>query len=161
MVLVSAILVSMSPAWEDPFFATILVVQRGVGVVQCGLVILLLAFSRHLGVNWRRLSFGIALGFGFISGTELLATALFSGGRMHVPMAQITIMAGYNIGLLVWGIYSVIYRRSDMVPVLVPQRWDEALMDIQPPQTDAESLIPMFEHMVDQALSKTHTSQVS
>jgi hypothetical protein len=42
-----------------------------------------------------------------------------------------------------------------MVPVLVPQRWDQALAEIQPAQSDADSLIPMFEHMVDQALSKT------
>jgi hypothetical protein len=40
------------------------------------------------------------------------------------------------------------------MPVLIPQRWDNALMDLQP-QTEADSLIPMFEHMVDRAFSRT------
>ena len=56
--------------------------------------------------------------------------------------------------MLICLVYSVVSRRRDMVPVLVPQRWDEALADIQPANSDADSLIPMFEHMVDQALSK-------
>jgi hypothetical protein len=31
-------------------------------------------------------------------------------------------------------------------------------MDIQAPQSEADSLIPMFEHMVDQALSKSNST---
>jgi hypothetical protein len=154
-ILVSVVLVSVSPSWEDPLANSILLVQRCVQVVQCGLVVFLLAFCGNLGVNWRRLSFGIALGFGLISGSELLSTALYSGGRMRPPMAQSAIMISYNVGMLILLLYTLVNRRSDMVPVLVPQRWDEALMDIQPPQAEADSLIPMFEHMVDQALSKT------
>jgi hypothetical protein len=60
----------------------------------------------------------------------------------------------YNAGLLLWVVYALLNRRRDLVPVLVPQRWDEALADIQPVLSEADSLIPMFEHMVDQALSK-------
>ena len=40
------------------------------------------------------------------------------------------------------------------MPILVPQRWENALMEIQP-HSEPESLIPMFEHMVDRAFSKT------
>ena len=149
----------MSPSWEDPLLNSILVVQRCVQVVQCGLVVFLLAFCSNLGVNWRRLSFGIAFGFGIISASQLLSIALFSGRRIHTPTAQLSIMFAYLIGLLVLLFYSLNNRRSDMVPVLVPQRWDEALMDIQPPQGEADSLIPMFEHMVDQALSKTNDTR--
>ena len=159
MVLVSIVLISVSPSWEDPLANSILIVQRCVQVVQCGLVIFLLAFCGNLGVNWRRLTFGIALGFGVISGSQLLTTALYSGHRMQVPAVQVVVLATYNVGMLVLLFYSLVNRRTDMVPVLVPLRWDEALMDIQPPQSDAESLIPMFEHMVDQALSKTTDTQ--
>jgi hypothetical protein len=155
MVLVSVALIAVSPSWEDPLMNSLLVVQRCVRVVQCGLVIFLLAFCGNLGVNWRRFSFGVALGFGFISGTEMVTTALLSGGRIHYPTLQLTVLATYNAGLLIFLFYSLANRRSDMVPVLVPQRWDEALLDINVPQSEAESLIPMFEHMVDQALSKT------
>jgi len=155
MVLVSVALIALSPSWEDPIRGSILIVQRCVRVVQCGLVVFLLAFCGSLGVNWRRMSFGVALGFGVISGSEMITTALFSGGRMHAPTVQLTALASYSVGLLIFLVYSLTNRRSDMVPVLVPQRWDEALIDINVPQSEADSLIPMFEHMVDQALSKT------
>ena len=158
MVLISVALIAISPSWEDPLANSILVVQRCVQVVQCGLVVFLLAFCSNLGVSWRRLSFGIALGFGLISGSDLISSALYSGKRMQTPTAQLAIMIAYGVGMLILLTYSLANRRSDMVPVLVPQRWDEALMDIQPPQAEADSLIPMFEHMVDQALSKTNNT---
>jgi len=162
MVLVSVALIALSPSWEDPLANSILIVQRCVRVVQCGLVIFLLAFCGNLGVGWRRLSFGIALGFGLISGSELISTALYSSGWVRTPIAQVAIMGSYVLGMLVWAIYSVINRRSEMVPVLVPQRWDEALMNnTTTPANEGDSLIPMFEHMVEQALSKTTSSRVS
>jgi hypothetical protein len=159
MVLVSVVLISVVPSWENPLMNSILLVQRCVQVVQCGLVVFLLAFCTNLGVNWRRLSFGIALGFGFISASELLTTALYSGGRMQVPSVQFAVLVCYNIGMLVLLFYALINRRADLVPVLVPQRWDEALMEITPPAGEGDSLIPMFEHMVDQALSKAHDTR--
>jgi hypothetical protein len=68
---------------------------------------------------------------------------------------QCCVFIGYIGSLLVWLYYGWGNRRRDLVPVLVPQRWDEALAEIQPADADADSLIPMFEHMVDQALSKS------
>ena len=155
MVLLSVALIAVSPSWEDPLANSILVVQRCVQVVQSGLVIFLLAFCRNLGVSWRRMSFGIALGLGLTSASDLISTALYSGGRMHTPATQLIIFVSYNVGMLVLLVFSLLNRRTAMVPVLVPQRWDEALAEIQPAPCDADSLIPMFGHMVDQALSKT------
>jgi hypothetical protein len=159
MILVSVVLISVSPAWDDPVTRSILVVQRCIRMVQCGLVIFLLAFCKNLGVSWRRLSFGIALGFGILSGAELLTTALYSGLRMHGLAATVITMGAYNLGMLIWLYYCLVNRRADSIPVLVTQRWDDALHDIQPQQAGAESLIPMFEHMVDQALTKAHDSR--
>src|SRR5437667_5330349 len=42
MVLVSAVLISISPSWNDPVVKTIMVTHRCVRVVQCGLVLFLL-----------------------------------------------------------------------------------------------------------------------
>ena len=154
MVLLSAVLISLTSA-QDPMLSGILTVQRCVRVVQCGLVVFLLAFSSNLAVNWRRMSFGIALGFGVLAGGELLANALLSGERLHTQLWQVSIMLSYEGGSVLWFFYSLYNRRREMVPVLVPQRWDEALMDLQThPSEGDDSLIPMFEHMVDQALSK-------
>ncbi len=155
MVLVSAVLISVSSSWQDPLMSSILVLQRCVAVVQCGLVVFLLAFSGSLGVSWRRLSFGVALGLGIVACGDLFMTVLYSGLRTHSNLISIVSMTAYDLGMLICLYYSVVNRRSAMVPVLVPQRWDEALMDIQAAPSDVDSLIPMFEHMVDQALSKT------
>jgi hypothetical protein len=159
MVLLSVVVISIDPALDDPLTRTILVVQRAVRVVQCGIVIFLLAFCRNLGVSWRRQSFGIALGFGLFAGAELLTFALYSGSHVHAMTTNLINMTAYNVGMLVWLLYSLLNRREALVPVLIPQRWDETLMDIQP-HGDSESLIPMFEHMVDRALSKAQDNRV-
>lgn len=159
MVLVSVVMIGMSPGWDDPIKRTILVIERGVDLVQCGMVIFLLAFSQNLGVTWRRLSFGIALGFGFASGTELLVDSLLSGSHVKMTLANTFDLMAYSVSLLLWLAYSLACKFESAVPVLVPQRWDGALQDIQP-HDEADSLIPMFEHMVEQALSKTQDQRV-
>jgi len=153
MVLVSVVVISVSPGWDDPLQKTIEVVERCVRVVQCGLVLFLLAFCKNLGVSWKRQSFGLALGFGLFAGVELLTTALHSGLHLRGQMVNLTNMTAYNAGMILWMVYSVLNRPGVVVPVLIPQRWDQALNDIHP-HSDSESLIPMFEHMVDRAFSK-------
>lgn len=160
MVLVSVVLISLAPAWDDPLNKTIMVVHRCVNVVQCGLVVFLLAFCKNLGVTWRRPCFGIALGFGILSGEELLISALYSGRYLHGHDLNMIHLGAECFGILVWLLYSLLRQRQPLVaPVLVPQRWDEALMEIQP-QEQSESLIPMFETMVDRALSRAQGSRV-
>jgi hypothetical protein len=158
MVLVSVVVISISPGWDDPLQQTVEVVQRCVRVVQCGLLLFLLAFCRNLGVSWRRLSFGIATGFGLFAGVELFTTALYSGLHIRGTTMNLIDMSAYDVGMVLWLLYSVLNRRAVVVSVLVPQRWDEALTDIHP-HNDAESLIPMFEHMVDRAFSKAQESR--
>src|SRR5216684_2155938 len=146
MVLVSVVVISITPGWDDPFSRTIEIVQRCVRVIQCGMVLFLLAFCKNLGVSWKRLSFGIAWGFGMFAGVELLTTALYSGSHMAGPTVNLINMTAYDAGMILWLLYSVLNRGQAFVPVLVPQRWDEALTEIHP-HDDSESLIPMFEHM--------------
>jgi hypothetical protein len=160
MVLVSVVLISLVPGWDDPVARSIMVVQRGVNVVQCGLVVFLLAFCKNLGVTWRRQSFGIALGFGIFPGVQLLGNALWAGTHLRHPILGIVYGTAYCLAVMVWIFYALLNGRCPVVtPVLVPQRWDEALMDIQP-QAQTESLIPMFEHIVDRALSRAQESRV-
>jgi hypothetical protein len=159
MVLVSVVVISLSPGVDDPLSGTIEVIQRCIRVVQCGLVLFLLAFCKNLGVSWKRQSFGIALGFGLFAGVELLTTALHSGLHIRGTTMNLLDMVAYNFGMVLWMLYSVLNRRADAVPVLVPLRWDEALTSIQTHEGGgSESLIPMFEHMVDRAFSKAQNS---
>jgi hypothetical protein len=158
MVLVSVVVISVTPGLDDPLSETIEVIQRCVRVVQCGMVLFLLAFCKNLGVSWRRQSFGIALGFGLFAGVELLTTALHAGLHIRGTTMNMIDMVAYNVGMVLWMLYSILNRRGDAVPVLVPLRWDEGLADIQNHEDGSESLIPMFEHMVDRAFSKAQDS---
>lgn len=154
MVLVSAVLISTDPGWGDPVGRNILVLKRCVQVIQCGIVLFLLGFCKPLGVSWRRPSFGIAVGFGFCAASQLVSYALFFGGHFSNEILSITTMSVYNVAVVVWLLYSILNRRDLGMPILVPQRWDSALIDIHA-HGEPESLIPMFEHMVDRAFSKT------
>ena len=154
MVLVSGVFIITDSAWSDPVGRDVLLLQRCVEVIQCGMVLLLLAFCKPLGVSWRRQSFGIAVGFGLAAGSELISCGLFFGGHLSNDLLNVITMVFYNIGVVVWLLYSILNRREVAATVLVPQRWDNALMDLHP-HGEPESLIPMFEHMVDRAFSKT------
>ena len=158
MLLVSIVLVSLRPGWQDPLAETVMVIQRGVRTIQCGMFFFLLVFCKSLGVSRRSLSFGIVVGYGLYAGTELISTALFSGHHVNGALMNVTYMAGYEAALLLWLAYSLLNHREIRMPVLIPQRWDEALMDVYP-QSGKESLIPMFEHMVDRAFSKAQDHQ--
>jgi hypothetical protein len=157
MILVSVVMIFVGSRDRDPLPGSILVVQRGVDMVQCGLVLFLLAFCKSLKISWGRLSFGTALGFGVMSSAELFTSAVYTGTFLHEVLANLINMGASNLGVLLWLCYALWNRKETIVPVLVPQRWDEALTDLRPPSS-GESLIPMFEHMVDRALSRAQNS---
>jgi len=52
------------------------VINRGIGIVQCGLLVFLMCFARLLGLAWRGFAFGIALGVGVLSGIDIATYAI-------------------------------------------------------------------------------------
>ncbi|HEY4902581.1 MAG TPA: hypothetical protein VIH89_03830 [Candidatus Sulfotelmatobacter sp.] len=159
MLLVAGV-VSISANSSDlaPWMQAIVTAERCVRIVQVGMVLLLLFFSRYLGTNRRQLSFGIALGFGFFAMVELGLIAFWSGGHMNQGMVNLINIAAYNASLLIWFRYSVLKSpaRETSSTLLQPQRWEQSLTDIHHP-LPPDSLIPMFEGMVDRALLKTQS----
>lgn len=161
MLMVAGVVAASTPAGgEFPIVTGILTLQRSVRVVQCGLVLFLLVFSRYLGTSWRQKSFGIALGFGGFASVELSLVA------MHSVVANQTLssfinMVAYNLTILIWLGYALVKSpaREQAAALLRPQRWEQSLNDIQHPVA-ADSLIPMFESMVDRALSRSNTDPV-
>jgi hypothetical protein len=158
VMLLVACVVSISAYSSEltPWMQAIVTAQRCVRIVQVGMVLFLLFFSRYLGASRRQMSFGIALGFGSFATVELGLVAFWSGGHMHRSMVDLINMAAYNASLLVWFGYSLLKSpvREASSMLLQPQRWEQSLTDLQHP-LPADSLIPMFEGMVDRALLKT------
>jgi hypothetical protein len=157
MLLVACVVAAASTSTEQgPLVQAILTVQRCVRVIQVGLILFLLVFSKYLGVSWKQHSFGIALGFGCFSGTELLVGALRASSYISEMQAGIFNEIGYNCAILAWLGYVLVRSeaREPQSTLLMSQRWDMSLSELRHP-LPADSLIPMFEGMVDQAFSRS------
>src|SRR5439155_22609945 len=158
VILVVARVVSVSTNCSQfaPWMQAIITSQRCVRIIQVGMVLFLLFFAHYVGVSRRQHSFGIALGFGAYAIVELSLVASWVGHHLGDLTVDLINMAFYNAALLTWLTY--VFAKSPTREVnsflLQPQRWEESLTDIQHP-VSADSLIPMFEGMVDRALSRT------
>ena len=163
MLLVAAV-VSVSTNSSDlaPAMQAIVTLQRCVRMIQVGMVLFLLFFSQYVGVSRRQHSFGIALGFGSFAVIELILISSWVGSHLDGPWMSMVNMMAYNSSLLLWLGYVAVKRpaRDSSRPLLQPQRWEQSLSDIHHP-LPADSLIPMFEGMVDRALSRTQGSPAS
>jgi len=158
MLLLAGVVAAASPASSHgPLVQSVLTVQRCVRVIQCGLVLFLLIFSKYLGVSWKQRSFGIALGFGSFAIVEQVSVGLRASGYLREDHMNLIILFAYNTAILVWFGYMAAKQmaRDDMTVLLTSQRWDQSLTDLQHPGTP-DSLIPMFEGMVDRAFSRTN-----
>jgi len=156
MVFVAIVVAAASPAEQSPLVAAVITVQRCVRLIQCGLILFLLVFSRYLGVTWRQHSFGIVLGFGGYASIELAGNALYSGGQIHTPAFGFMNSVGYCCAVLTWLCYALLRApaREASLSLMASQRWEESLTDLHHP-AGADSLIPMFEGMVDRAFSRS------
>jgi hypothetical protein len=157
MLMVAAVVAASTASGNgNPLETGIMTLERSIRVVQCGLVLFLLVFSRYLGTNWRQKSFGIALGFGAFASVELSLVALNASSVFQQVLSSFINMTAYNITIFIWMGYMLVKSpaREPAAHMLRPQRWEEGLSAIQHPAA-ADSLIPMFESMVDRALSRT------
>lgn len=145
-----------------PWMQAITTAQRCVRIIQVGMVLFLLFFARYLGVTRRQHSFGIAFGFGAFAFVELILVASWTGDHMSNPMLNLLNAGAYNGALLVWFGYMLASSpaRDAGSALLRPQRWEQTISDIHRP-VPSDSLIPLFEGMVDRALSRTHAAPVS
>jgi hypothetical protein len=160
MLLVAGV-VSVSGSSNDmvPWMQAIVTTQRCVRIIQVGMVLFLLFFSRYLGVSRRQHSFGLALGFGGFAMVELALIASWVGNHLGSLSTGLVNMTAYNFTLMIWLGYVLTKSaaREEGGILLKPQRWEQSLADLQHPMP-ADSLIPMFEGMVDRALTRTRTA---
>jgi hypothetical protein len=156
MLLVSVVVAASNSFGQDPIVHAVTTLERSVRLVQFGLILFLILFSRFLGVSRRQLSFGIALGFGIFAGVELMLLAMHSGGLIHRGNYDLINMLSWNVSILVWLAYSYspVVARESSGNYLQTQRWEQGLADLQH-TVENDSLIPMFEGMVERAFSRS------
>lgn len=132
----------------------IVLVQRSVRLMQCGLVFFLLLFSEYLGISRRHVLFGIALGFGiFASVSMLVAAAVAHGTFVHVSVLRPITMAAYDFSVLIWLGYTVLapVRSSVALAAARSKDWNYALEDAKV-QPAADSLLDTMDRTVERLL---------
>jgi hypothetical protein len=156
MLLVSVVVAFSNSYDQSPLVHAVSTLQRSVRIVQVGLILFLLLFSRFLGASWKQVSFGISLGFGLFAGVELVLFALNSGGFVRKHILNEINMVTYIGAIFVWLSYSLARKTVREVAVnrLQTQRWEQGLADLQH-SVPTDSLIPMFEGMVERAFSRS------
>lgn len=77
---------------------------RGIAIIQCGLFLFLLLFSRLYCLSMQSYMFGIALGFGILSSVELANWAMRAGGLPDSTARALNLLTtgGYHIAVLIW-----------------------------------------------------------
>ena len=162
MLLVSVVVAFSNSFDQNPLVHALTTLQRSVRIVQFGLILFLLLFSRFLGVSRKQVSFGISLGFGLFAGVELLLYALNSGGFVRLHHLNLINMSTYNLAILVWLGYSVSRKTVRLAAAnhLQTRRWEQGLADLQHP-VSSDSLIPMFEGMVERAFSRSSNLELT
>jgi hypothetical protein len=86
------------------WFAGVFVVNRGAAMVQCGLLLALLLFSRFLGLSWRRSAFGITLGLGVLTSVDFAMFALRAEftSEVGVEFLDLLITGTYLVCVSIW-----------------------------------------------------------
>jgi hypothetical protein len=86
------------------WIAGVSVVNRGAAMVQSGMLLSILLFSRFLGVSWSRPAFGITLGLGVLTSVDLAIYALraeFTTDGL-VPYLDLLRTGTYLVCILIW-----------------------------------------------------------
>jgi hypothetical protein len=161
MLLVSVVVAFANSYEQSPLVHAITTLHRSVRIVQVGLILFLIMFARFLGVSRRQISFGISLGFGLFAGVELMLMVLKSGGLVQEAVFDTINMMAYNAAIFVWLSYSLSHETVREVAVnhLQTQRWEQGLADLQP-SVQSDSLMHMFEGMVERAFSRSSPEDV-
>jgi hypothetical protein len=156
MLLVSVVVAFSNSFDQSPLIHAVTTLERSVRIVQLGLILFLVLFSRFLGVSRKQISFGISLGFGLFAGMDLMMYALNSGGFVKQTTFNLINMSVYNLAIFVWLGYSLSRKAvRGVANPLQTQRWEQSLADLQQHPVPSDSLIPMFEGMVERAFSRS------
>ena len=149
----------------DRCIAATAYLERGLLLMQCGLLILFFIFERRLGLAWRSHSVCIALGLGVAAAAQLSGTFLST----HYPAWGVTIdlvCNVVNLGIVVMWLACFKLPQPQRKNVLdspsrlIFQRWNEALLsygargEMAIQANSMESFLPGVEQTVDRVLAR-------
>ena len=140
----------------DDLTKGIMLVDRNVQILLCGLVFFLLMFSEYLGISRRHVMFGVAVGFGFFSSIHMLVTmAVEHRTVLHRNTLTAINTGAYLIACLIWLAYIANPKTllaGQTVSEAKSKDWNEALEEARA-QIPSESLLDTMDKTVAQLLN--------
>lgn len=147
--------------------AAVALVERGIRLMQCGLLLLFFLFERRLGLSWRSRSVSIALGLGACSALTLC----FAYMRMRAASWAVTLDLLDNVQYVAvaafWAVCLYLPEPArknvlDSPSKLIFQRWNEALMaspfsastNLALASNGLDCFLPSVERTVERVLSR-------
>ena len=119
----------------------ILTSQRCVRMIQGGLVIFLLVFSKYLGVCLAASQLRDRFRLRHVAIVEQLAVALGASSHSREEVTNLVSMVAYDVAIIIWMGYMAVKQtaREDVTVLLTTQRWDQSLNDLQNPGSPIRS----------------------
>src|SRR3954453_3358531 len=151
------VLSTPSGAEHTVFVQNILIVERAIRIIQCGMLLLLYLFSHHVGITWRNQLFGIVLGFGVYASLNLLMYSLRSRfGEDWNSSAAIFNSVSYLMTAGIWAGY-MLAPAAERTPVrnatpLVIEGWNTELAAINNPRPTPAAFLPGLEEAVSRVM---------
>jgi hypothetical protein len=135
VVLAGAVIYAQTPIGEKGIGVAILVGEEAARIIEVGLVMFLFLFSSVFGLHWRQSVFGIALGLGILTATELVAVTMMQHVgqtvQVYLSLAQ---MFAFNFSLLIWMGYLLAPERVTSAAEVPKQaqleQWNQAIMEL-------------------------------
>jgi hypothetical protein len=129
--------------------------DRGLSILQCGIVLFLLLTNRYLGISFRQRVFGIAVGFGMSASVTLLVLSVvpWVPGSMIQPLGG-AMSAAVCVGEGIWLAYFFLPQPERRISAAMPEsrRWEYALASIQSPAPEG-----MFLNSIDRTVERLLT----
>ena len=138
--------------------AGLLMLERSVSVIACGLLLFLILFSKNLGLDWRHQVYGVAIGLGLAYGVDLvLYTSRLLFGCPIAPTINMWRSITWNSALVLWTYYMFAPDRArktaeEFAPKLILERWNQVLRSVNRPAPQG-AFMPNLEKIVDEVLA--------
>jgi hypothetical protein len=138
---------------------SILILERAIRIIQCGMLLLLYLFSHHVGITWRNQLFGVVLGFGVYASANLLMYSLRARfGEDWNASAAIMNSFSYLVATGVWAGYMLAPAAERTLvrseAPLILERWNTELAAIGHPRPVQGAFLPGLEDVVDRVMTR-------
>jgi hypothetical protein len=133
-------------------------VGRSVRLMQCGMVIFLILFTKYLGISPRHFLFGVAAGYGLYASVNMVTIMILTRFSLFTELTLSVINSlSYNIAVGMWLVYVLAPQADRRKVEIVPQsdKWNFALAGVLNEGNDG--FLTGMERTVDRLLHERGT----